>query len=956
LLLLLAVPFMVVTTHILCFFTPFPHLPDFIRLEASSISFRNHYTYDQMRPPTLRFRADGGNRQWYNNCKIAINEMTLQSWSGNTLNQKNNRPTAHLNLCWPVGPSAPVNVPKWKAGCDFDALHLDLDRPDYALLQHVVQYNMGEESHHLDEWFALKALPSNTLQRYLESILVHFGYDKKDSTPSTFDVEVRMPLIAFSLKHENREEIAVIRCSDFCWQYKKSTDRVSRQRVACDIGIASSSNGKAILSSSRQQSPFETSRNGVPALTYTTTTEPSGNNKKTLEIADAIVLVIYPAWKDLSAFFQSLPEPSYLSPDEAIQVGDRWYRISEQSLSEPLDESNRKFRWIGGYEPPEGSPTTEGTICIDAPAYEFSCSFLHPCIRLGSGDQSLELSIENIDLLHNGKNNLIQRTIRFLGIEVQTRSTNQEKRSSDFSLIRPWSLTASMEGCNGRCQCCCKSHQFRITADMLYARAAFSDLTVALDAGMHFLRDVRETKQKPPTTVHPASPSPSLDDKESFDMTEDISGPKHRSFRFEWKGLRLVVADDSGRHFVGDQDLIVFLVQEVNLLRDETRVSEHVSGSRAPFEYTMLVSVKSLDLIDCLQSEISPFRDVLRIRSSPIGFSDTKRVPVSPSSEQPPPFSSFDDPPLPPLASPNVQTNTSDNCPAVELWSEVNESKSYGVDLRSLEAQYNPSVVIALQRFLGRLMKEAKKKHADILAGPSVNSPKENEDNGSTLKEAQLTVTRGKIDIRFMSLCLNKEHQRRRLLEAVISHSHMESEWNGSGSHISGHIRGLEATDPAGSGTGFVAEVIRSAPGVEKFIAFQYRTFAKRSVPDSPNDEIPAWILTRLDATRSIDDFLDISVSSVEAVFVRDRTEEILDYLSNGMPGKGMGATSRAAKGFVNDRIQKRSFFNAHINSPKFIIPQDRSCQSSISLCFGTSINFIPFSSIWQYSHAFSLL
>ena len=910
---------------------------DFIRLDAASIAFRNHYTYEQMRPPSLRFRADGGNRQWYNNCDIAINAMTLQSWSGNTLNQKDNRPSAKLSLCWPTGPSAPVNVPKWKVGCDFDPLHLDLDRPDYALLQHIVQYNFGDESHHLDEWYALDSLSANALQRYNDSILVHFGYDKKDSTPSTFDVEVRVPVMAFSLKQENRQEIAVIRCSNVCWQYRKSTDQISRQRVACDIGIVCSNSGTAILSSSssqqQQQQASGKTETAIPALSYSSTTERTGNNTKTLEIADASFLVIYPAWKSVSAFFQSLPEPSYLSPDEAIQVGDRWYRIGgNESPRNSMDQSAPRFSWIEGYDTLGGSPLSAGAAGLTQPAYEFSCSFVRPGIRLGSGHQSLELSIENIDLLHNGRNNLIRRSVRVLGIEVQTRGTDQVKRSSDFSLIRPWSVTATMEGCNGKCQCCCETHPFHVSADTLHARAAFSDLTVALDAGMHFLRDVKETKASRNVATS-VSPSRSVEAKESFKAIEDVSLPKHRIFRAEWNGFRLVVADDSGRHFVGDQDLIAVQLHKVDYVREETRITECLASDdrslrREPIEYSTRVRLQSLDVIDCLQSALSPFRQVLRIRSKTMGFSSVRVVAPTDDDDDDDEFTVEELPAAP--------SGTNDFDPGVELWSKVNESKSYGVALRSIEAQYNPSVVVALQRFLGRLTKEAKRKHSDILVASNEGSSGVKESDRSFSKNSQSVVIHGSIGVRYISFCLNKEHQRRRLLEAVVLGSHIDMEWNANGSCISGHIGGLEATDPTGKRDGIVPDVVRSPPGIEKFVSFQYRTFLKRKIEsDSLNGSIPSWILTHVDEKRGIDDFLDISVAPVEVVFVRERTEELLDYLSNGMPGKGMGATSRAAKGFVSDRIQKRSFFNVHIDAPRLIIPQGQASQSSVSLRFG---------------------
>jgi hypothetical protein len=38
--------------------------------------------------------------------------------------------------------------------------------------------------------------------------------------------------------------------------------------------------------------------------------------------------------------------------------------------------------------------------------------------------------------------------------------------------------------------------------------------------------------------------------------------------------------------------------------------------------------------------------------------------------------------------------------------------------------------------------------------------------------------------------------------------------------------------------------------------------------------------------------------------------EGLMDYLSNGMPGKGMGATSQAAKDFLKSRVYRDYNYN----------------------------------------------
>jgi hypothetical protein len=84
-----------------------------------------------------------------------------------------------------------------------------------------------------------------------------------------------------------------------------------------------------------------------------------------------------------------------------------------------------------------------------------------------------------------------------------------------------------------------------------------------------------------------------------------------------------------------------------------------------------------------------------------------------------------------------------------------------------------------------------------------------------------------------------------------------------------------------------------------------------------------------------IDDYLEIAVSTMETRFVREHTEELVDYLGNGMPGRGMGATKLAAKGFVADRIQKRSFLHLVVDAPLILVPESQDSDRGIAFQLG---------------------
>ncbi len=84
-----------------------------------------------------------------------------------------------------------------------------------------------------------------------------------------------------------------------------------------------------------------------------------------------------------------------------------------------------------------------------------------------------------------------------------------------------------------------------------------------------------------------------------------------------------------------------------------------------------------------------------------------------------------------------------------------------------------------------------------------------------------------------------------------------------------------------------------------------------------------------------IDDFLSIHVASLRFNFLRDRTAEIIDYLTNGVPGKGMGATFRAATGFIRRRIKTRRFLDLSLDSPEVTVPSNRSSEDGFMLYLG---------------------
>jgi hypothetical protein len=289
-------------------------------------------------------------------------------------------------------------------------------------------------------------------------------------------------------------------------------------------------------------------------------------------------------------------------------------------------------------------------------------------------------------------------------------------------------------------------------------------------------------------------------------------------------------------------------------------------------------------------------------------------------------------------------------------------SQDYHIKLRSLALQWNPSTVIAIQRFLGRLRKESKNKavrvfhqQLDDMMSPQVAQDSEDRvnDEGEMSSIATSVSVKAVVEIDSLTICLNKEHQHRRLLEVTLAACSLELESSDEGLRLGGRLGDFNAWDPdnyesrASSDRVTLSQQNRSVlkvaatsetrvpPKRPVFLEVNYRTFKKKPVSAESASEVPAWVQSHVAETGDIDDCLSLSVAALQFTYLRERTEEILDYLSNGLPGKGMGATSRAAKGFLKKRILTKSFLELHVDSPQVLIPQHEAVADGITLKLG---------------------
>ncbi len=430
----------------------------------------------------------------------------------------------------------------------------------------------------------------------------------------------------------------------------------------------------------------------------------------------------------------------------------------------------------------------------------------------------------------------------------------------------------------------------------------------------------------------------------------------------------------SGRHFSGYQELAILSIGKTLFSRHES-----VAGISS-----MKLWLDCLDLFDCLQPVNSPFRNTASSHSNVMGIHASMEVNpnnvhagknsnIGKGSIRKMPWNTFATKhngirhfeSAQALRQRIIETST--QC-SHYLWGEGGEGptpglieiackftgesyQEYDIRFRKFAVQWNPSSVIAIQRFLGRLRKESKliagqvvEKQVDDMVDRSRSA--QNSQNKTSPRST--SVIRANIQIDSLTLCMNKEHQNRRLLELTLSSCSAAMHSSEQGITIEGGIGDLAAFDRdkyvmSGLDQESIITKNRNVLTVlkdtglensEKFLRLQYRTFTKKATSESKAD-VPHWVKSNLPSPDDIDDFLSLTIAATRFTYLKERTDELLDYLSNGLPGKGMGATSRAAKGFISSRIQTRSFLQLQVNPSQIYVPQHEMAEQGIGLKLG---------------------
>lgn len=207
-------------------------------------------------------------------------------------------------------------------------------------------------------------------------------------------------------------------------------------------------------------------------------------------------------------------------------------------------------------------------------------------------------------------------------------------------------------------------------------------------------------------------------------------------------------------------------------------------------------------------------------------------------------------------------------------------------NLQHLTAQWNPSTIISLQRFLGRMKK--------VVRSIAVTSSNQTSDQGhshspQTGKSHEVNFSVN-ANIESICICLNKEYQSRRLLDANVESVVIQFDRCSDRSlSLKGEVGSLRAWDPDTSKSTSdrnrhilnVTEAINE--GSEKpFFSFHYETFRTAHLGNFPD-----WIKSKI-GSGGIDDFLSVKMRPLEFNYLSERTAELADYLNNGLPGESI--------------------------------------------------------------------
>ena len=539
------------------------------------------------------------------------------------------------------------------------------------------------------------------------------------------------------------------------------------------------------------------------------------------------------------------------------------------------------------------------------------------------------------------------------------------------SLIDPINFAFGIKCCTSPYKCVTS---LAFNSGFFRLKLRFSDLITLLDVGSQTMENIK------------ASSSEEVTDRYQDQLCRNVEIGVEANV----EGFSSFIIDDSGRHFADSRELfrLSFGSMYFSFKKCHRPKTEKKSCLYAPEDDAVVEDIKdasfllqSLHVTDLLQPIESSFQLVATSTATAEALlSGLSLVPpqekatVKPKEENAIMFSEF-------LggwgfAATDVNDFIGELPPNEKNFIEVRHNVcsagflNFDAIVGSFIVQWNPGTVIAVQRFLGRAFKEYTKRFQSKILTESETFYCDSGAFGEkgtilhhdslTRSESRPTSTRplkASLRLETLSIILNKEHQERHLLNICVSGLNIQCELGSLGkTEIVGSLADLSAVDlqhysPPPSRFVCTENLsmlsvhwpIDSSTEVKRnFVTFHFRKMkAPEKVDPFCNADrtsslteavLPSWVLQ---SNSPVDDYLSVNMSSLMFVNISERTAELVDYLSNGLPGRGMGRTAAAAKGFFGARIKTRSVMSISVEAPVIMIPRHIFSDSFVKVRLG---------------------
>ena len=834
--------------------------PHHIKLEVANLKFSNSFSGE---PANLsRFIQI----QWFNHCTIAFTDLRFFNWLNKPLSSQKIQIT--INVKWPVGPTAPLIFPKWRVKILIKEAAFMMQQSDYALFNHFLFYNIMEETRNLDEW--------NICKRKCMNEMVNYPYDFKDYPPTTYYIRFEIENILFHL-YDVETGICDIKCGNLKWNINKLSDQIVNQDLMChSIKITGAKKDKKydifpdLLLRFKQNG--SNSLSSQTMIVYKSGSKPNGDHFKTVEVSDACIFLVYPAWIGIKKFLTNLPEPEIFSEHSVcnvVQIGDRWYPInddeafSKSSVREiPKDDGK-----TDKMNETESFPSYQFRLLLNAP----NINFMNTTKNNDENAVTVALRLSHFEFFYKMICLDDYKTQIFVhDLELFTNSiyNTQKYPPTDSTLLHPLNFALNMQTLGN-------NNIIKFASETVRARMTFNDMILVMNILLNIIENVNENEKNSIASSEDSynintndETKTILEKKNSRDANMNVT-----KMSATFNGFTLLIEDDSLFHFATQQELIEFSMGIFEYDFEQQINTEKVRS------HSTRIRLKSLKLLDCLQPCGSAFRVVAN--SGTLSNTDDTLVYASQLRDNEKSFEwadfrtrkdcewGFESSKSMATLSENQFGNSMNekdhqsiemqNLDLIEIFHVGNEKKMDKIELlcRTLSFQWNPSTIIALKRFCSKLVKE----FSNIMNSSSSIHMAEGNMNTTNVTNERIIMDKRvekklRASLRFekVTLCLNKEHQYRRLLEITFSDTLILFEKDLANQiDVQGNVKDIIAIDPNLNTLNRV--VIGALPKEHErknLFSIRFRTFDKK-VPQ----KIDNWVKKKMG---DVDDYLSVQL------------------------------------------------------------------------------------------------